>query len=422
MANFTTMITYQTKQWENGLTGIVHTDDSSPLVAINTLYIVGSKDENASMTGITHLFEHLMFSGSKHIVDFDEVIQNAGGENNAFTNSDITNFYNILPKENVEIGLWLEADRMQNLKLTTKSLNTQKKVVIEEFKETCLNEPYGDMWHHMSDMCFENHGYKWPTIGAKIDHVEKVNLAHAQEFYESYYCPSNAIIVICGPITTDEGFALIEKWFAHIPRMKEKPTPLYTTEDSASPIPYQAKAIKAEVPSNAIYLGFKMQHRLHPDYYIADLISDILSSGRSSRFYQRLIKEKKIFSYIDAFISGNTDHGLLVIDGKIADGYTIDQGRDAIWEELNFLTTSLMEDRELEKIKNKAVNHLTFSEVGILNKAMSLAYFAYLGHLELINLEIHEYEKITSDDICRVAKTLFNKHGHAELVYTRLSE
>jgi zinc protease len=408
------MVDYRKERLANGLTVIVHEDQSSPLVAINVLYKVGSKDEHEEMTGLTHLFEHLMFGGTSNVPDFDEPIQLAGGENNAFTNADITNFYNLLPAENIEIGLWLEADRMTKLKLTKKAVETQKKVVIEEFKETCLNEPYGDMWHHLSDMSYQKHAYKWPTIGKEINHIEKVDIEIANEFYDKFYGPHNAILVICGSVNYEKGFELANKWFGKL--KGEAVTPLLLA-DKEKKVGFSSKTIQTNVPSKAIFLAFKMHHRLHPDFYIADLISDILSSGRSSRFYQTLIKEKQLFSYVDAYISGTTDSGLLVVDGKLMDHITIDAAKAAIWEELQKMIEIPLSDRELEKIKNKAESNLIFSESSVMNKSMSLAYYEYLENIDLINNEVAIYNKITKADIQRVAKEMFDKDDCVELIY-----
>ncbi len=410
------MVEYKKKTLDNGLIVIIHEDDSSPLVAVNMLYKVGSKDEQSDKTGLTHLFEHLMFSGSKNIPDFDKPVQLAGGENNAFTNSDITNFYIILPAQNIEVGLWLEADRMSKLKLNKKSLNTQKKVVIEEFKETCLNEPYGDAWHHLSAMSYPTHPYQSPTIGKEISHIEKIELDDAKEFYQKFYAPNNAILCISGNIKYEKGFDLAQKWFGHIeggvPRNFE-----FSDKDLIAES--VSKTVYGDVPENAIYIAFKMDHRLAYDFYLSDLLSDILSSGRSSRLYQRLIKEKQLFTYIDAYISGTTDPGLFVIDGRLADGTTIDQAREAIWNELNEMSNTLMKDFELEKIKNKAETNLLFSELGIANKAMSLSYFESLGKIDLINEEVSLYEKITAQEIKDHSHQLFQEQPFVELIYLK---
>ncbi|HRD06169.1 MAG: pitrilysin family protein [Saprospiraceae bacterium] len=413
------MVNFQRQVLANGLTVIVHEDFSTPLVAINVLYKVGSKDEQSNKTGITHLFEHLMFGGTHEVPDFDEPIQMAGGENNAFTNADITNFYDVLPAENIEVGLWLEANRMERLKLTKKTLDTQKKVVIEEFKETCLNEPYGDVWHHLSDLSYQMHPYKWPTIGADISHIEAIQLEDTHEFYSRNYGPHNAILVLSGNVKNEVGFELAQKWFGHIPGSAPAKLKLGPIEKLNSKI---HKTVTGEVPSRAIYLAFKMSSRLERDFYVVDLISDILSSGRSSRFYQRLIKDQQLFSFIDAYISGTTDPGLFIIDGRLMEGVTMEEARTAIWKELTDISTILMSERELEKIKNKAESNLVFSESSALNKSMSLAYFEYLENADLINKEVEIYQSITAEEIKKVAAELLDPNAHVELFYLPIGQ
>lgn len=413
------MVNFQRQVLANGLTVIVHEDFSTPLVAINVLYKVGSKDEQSNKTGITHLFEHLMFGGTHEVPDFDEPIQMAGGENNAFTNANITNFYDVLPAENIEVGLWLEANRMERLKLTKKTLDTQKKVVIEEFKETCLNEPYGDVWHHLSDLSYQMHPYKWPTIGADISHIEAIQLEDTHEFYSRNYGPHNAILVLSGNVKNEVGFELAQKWFGHIPGSAPAKLKLGPIEKLNSKI---HKTVTGEVPSRAIYLAFKMSSRLERDFYVVDLISNILSSGRSSRFYQRLIKDQQLFSFIDAYISGTTDPGLFIIDGRLMEGVTMEEARTAIWKELTDISTILMSERELEKIKNKAESNLVFSESSALNKSMSLAYFEYLENADLINKEVEIYQSITAEEIKKVAAELLDPNAHVELFYLPIGQ
>lgn len=408
------MIQYQKRTLSNGLTAIVHKDDTTPLVAINILYKVGSRNEDPDKTGFTHLFEHLMFGGTKNVPNYDDPIQEAGGENNAFTNSDFTNFYLTLPLANVEVGLWLEADRMKGLNFTKKNLDTQKKVVIEEFKETCLNEPYGDMWHHIAEMAYQHHPYKWPTIGKDISHIEKADLDDVKSFFANYYRPNNAIIVLVGNITEEEGFQLIEKWFGSIPGAEIKFNPIEFDTLSSG---FKRKEIHAAVPMKSVVLTFMMQSRIHPDFYVTDLLSDILSSGRSSRLYQKLVKEQQLFSHIDAFVTGSTDPGLLLVEGKVKDEVSIDVARKAIMDILQELCDNKIEERELQKIKNRAESHLVFSELGALNKAMSLAAFEHLGDIDLINKEIDIYQAITAEDMMRVSRELFRHENCCELVY-----
>lgn len=408
------MVDYQKFTLKNGLTVLLHQDDATPMVAVNVLYKVGSKNESPSKTGFTHLFEHLMFGGTPNVSNFDKAMQKAGGENNAFTNSDITNFYDLMPYQNLKSALWLEADRMRGINLDKKSLKTQKKVVVEEFKETCLNEPYGDMWHHISEMLYPDHPYNWPTIGKEIAHIESSSIEDVQKFFYEYYRPDNAILSICGKIDMDLLKDQVEEWFGEIDCGLDDIPALHE-------VPHMAvegkKTITSNVPSPCIVLGFKMKDRLHDDYYIADLISDILSSGRSSRFYQNLIKENEIFSNIDAYISGVTEEGAFVVEGKLMDGILLDDAHEAIWNELDSLRNKPLDELELRKIKNKAESNLVFSETNVLSKAMSLAYYEYLGDVDLINTEYLKYEDITSEDIQRVANDIFDINKVATLIY-----
>ncbi|HQV67406.1 MAG TPA: pitrilysin family protein [Saprospiraceae bacterium] len=408
------MIAFERIVLGNGLTVIIHEDFSTPMVAVNVVYNVGSKHEDPNHTGFAHLFEHLMFGGSKHIPDFDTPIQDAGGENNAFTNTDLTNFYEVLPAQNVETALWLESDRMLQLRFSKKSLNTQKKVVIEEFKETCLNEPYGDMWHHLSALCYTRHPYQWPTIGKHLDHIADATIDQVVVFFEQYYKPENAVVVLAGNITISKGFELVQKWFGDIPKGNFKKNALEVEPVQSTP---RQKILTQNVPHEAIYQGYHMGTRLSDSYYACDLLSDVLANGRSSRFYQKLYKEQQLFSTIDAFISGTTDPGLFIIEGKTMPSISIDQAKDAIRTELNILQNDKIPDRELTKLKNAVESSLTFSEVSALNKAISLAYFEVLGDANLINEEAKRYQEITADDLRDTAQNVFKPENCSEVIY-----
>ncbi len=408
------MIQFEKFTLENGLTVIIHEDHSTPMVAVNITYKVGSKDEDPDKTGFAHLFEHLMFGGSANIRDFDKVMQDAGGENNAFTNADLTSFYDIVPAENLEAVLWLESDRMLQLNFSDKVLKTQKKVVIEEFKETCLNEPYGDMWHHLSELAFKNHPYQWPTIGKDISHIADANLDQVVSFFNNFYRPGNAVLSIAGHITVKKAIEYVNKWFGDIPKghtikNQHKPEPKHTQ--------HSKKVIQAEVPHDAIYLAYNMDDRLSKEYYVCDLISDLLANGRSSRFYKHLYKEKQYFSTIDAFISGYIEPGLFVIEGKLMPGISMEQARASIVEELDQLKTVPIPEAELQKLKNSVESSLTFSEISVLNKVISLAYFEALGDANLINEEARRYRDITAEDIMQTARLIFTEENCNELVY-----
>jgi predicted Zn-dependent peptidase len=375
---------------------------------------VGSRNEDPSKTGFAHLFEHLMFSGSQNVPDFDEVVQNAGGESNAFTNNDITNFYEILPADNIETALWLESDRMRYLVCGQKEFDIQQKVVIEEFKETTLNQPYGEVWHSISAATYKKHPYRWPTIGLTPEHIEGAKLSDVKAFYDSYYRPNNAILTISGNINYQKAFELVEKWFGDIPA---GPQVMQHWQQEDPQTEFQRISSIANVPLRSIYLNFHMSHRTHMDFYICDVISDILSGGRSSRLYQRLLKEKEVFSYIDAYVTGTVDPGLFLIEAKPNEKIENEKAVDSIWSELEELKQGKIGEEELEKVKNKIESSLVFSEVNNLNKAINIAYFEMIGDVSLINQQSDLYRNVTVDDIKRVSQTIFRDSNCTEITY-----
>lgn len=410
------MVNFHRYKLDNGLRVIIHEDMTTPMVAVNVLYDVGSRDEDPERTGFAHLFEHLMFSGSKHIADFDTPLQLAGGENNAFTNSDITNFYDIVPRENIEIALWLESDRMQDLAFDQKGFDVQKKVVVEEFKETCLNVPYGNAWHILSDLAYKTHPYRWPTIGKVPEHISDSSLNDARQFYSQHYAPNNAIIVLAGNITAQEGLAKVKKWFDDVPT---KPTTKRQLNQEKKQTTKMSSRIKATVPADAIYLAFHIGGRMDPNHHACDILSDILGNGRSSRFYQRLYKSKRLFSNIDAYISGTADPGLFLIDGKLSDKHSIDEGLEAIWTELEDIKSNGIRAEELAKVKHKIESSLCFTEVSILNRAMSLSFFELMGDADLINHQQSAYLKVSAEQIKEIANQIFVDSNCSELIYER---
>jgi len=407
------MVKFERHILANGLRVIVHQDTATPMVAVNVVYDVGSRDESPDRTGFAHLFEHLMFAGSAHVPDFDKPIQLAGGENNAFTNCDMTSFYNVVPAANVETVLWLESDRMQSLNISERSLSVQQKVVVEEFKETCLNEPYGDLMHHITELAYLEHPYRWPTIGLAPEHISDATLADVRSFYSKHYHPANAVLVIAGNIDTERAVTLAQKWFGEISSPVKQPRQLPTDSHPD----HKCKVVKASVPLPAIYRAYGMVSRLHEDYYAYDLLSDALGNGRSSRLYQRLHKEQNLFSVIDCYISGSFDPGLFILEGQPLPQVSIADARQAIVRELDAIKTTPIADQELQKIKNKVEASLEYAEVNILHKAQSLAYFELLGDADLINEEGKSYQEVTAEDILRVANEVFTEENCSEVVY-----
>lgn len=408
------MIQYKRFTLDNGLRVLVHEDQSSPMVTVNICYYVGARDESPERTGFAHLFEHLMFSGTQAAPNFDDPLQMAGGENNAFTNNDITNYYNVVPAENLEVALWLESDRMQNMRFTEKKLDVQRKVVVEEFKETCLNEPYGDVWHHLADLAYKVHPYRWPTIGKIPEHVSEASLTDVQAFYNRFYQPNNAVLVIAGQVDFDKAQDLVKKWFAEIPAgpIIERILPPEPPQKIL-----QKRILHAQAPTDAIYLAFHIPSRVDRDFYAVDLLSDVLGNGPSSRLYQRLLKERELFSSIDCYISGTIDPGLLIIEAKPVVGVSNQEARAAIWQELQMLKDEGLGTRELEKVKNKVESTLIFSELSVLNRAINLAFFEILGNAELINQEAQLYRQVSSAQLQQMAQWILVEENCSEVYY-----
>ena len=408
------MINFKKHTLANGLKVIVHEDRSTPLVAVNILYNVGARDEQPDKTGFAHLFEHLMFGGSKNIAVFDEPLQQAGGENNAFTSNDITNYYETLPSNNVETALWLESDRMNQLDFDSDALEVQRKVVSEEFKEHYINQPYGDVWHKLRKLAYTNHPYQWPTIGKELKHVEDATRADVEHFFYTYYRPNNAILVLGGNISPEEGFKLAEKWFGDIPAgpQLEKKIP-------AEPIQKEERflEVQADVPVTALYKAYHMPARYQPEYFAADLLSDVLSAGRSSRLYHPLVKEKKLFSEISAYITGSLDPGLLVIEGKLAQGVDMKKAEAELQTVLDEVMTNKISSDELAKLKNRIESQMEFAETEVLNKAMNLAYAELLGDANIANTEKEQYLAVTPEQILQQAQSILRKDNCSTMHY-----
>ncbi|MCP4553066.1 MAG: insulinase family protein [Bacteroidetes bacterium] len=399
---------------ENGLRIIVHQDKSTPIVAFNILYDVGSKDENPDKTGFAHLFEHLMFGGSINIPKYDQPLQKVGGENNAFTSSDITNYYLTLPKQNLETAFWLESDRMLSLAFNKKSLQVQKNVVTEEFKQVFLNQPYGDAWLLLRPLAYKVHPYQWSTIGKEISHITDATMEDVKNFYNNYYNPENAIVVIGGDVELDQIKELSHKWFGSIPNVNSQCRNLAKEPVQNS---FREETVRRDVPVDAIYKAFHMCSRLDEDYHATDLLSDILSNGDSSRLYQQLVKKQTLFTDINAFITGEIEEGLFVITGKILKGVDIKIAEEALNNELSKIINEQLKQSELQKVKNKVEATLVFSEVSILNKVINLAYMELLGDANLINQEVKNYGKVTTKQVQNVASTIFDKNNCSTLYY-----
>ena len=400
------MINFERFTLENGLTVLFHKDKTTPMAVVNVLYNVGARDESEEQTGFAHLFEHLMFGGSINIPDFDTPLQLAGGENNAFTSNDITNYYEVLPKQNIETALWLESDRMLSLAFTDKSLEVQRSVVIEEFKQNYLNQPYGDVWMQLRPLAYQKHPYKWATIGKEIKHIEDATMEDVKAFFKKHYSPSNAILSIAGNFEINEVKKLAKKWFDGIPSGEKY---IRNIEKEPEQTEYREKTIEREVPADAFYYAFKMCDRMHQDFYTTDLISDALGRDKSSRLYLSLKKEQQLASSINAYILGTVEEGLLVISGKLNDGVSFEAFDDALWIELEKVKTEVFEDNELKRLLNKIRTSKEFQEQGILNRAMSLCMYELLGDASMINDEGNHYFSITPAQIQTVAQTILNK-------------
>lgn len=412
------MIQYERFVMDNGLKVIVHRDSSTPLACVNLLYDVGARDEDPGQTGFAHLFEHLMFGGSVNIPNYDEPLQRVGGENNAFTTNDITNYYITIPSVNLETAFWLESDRMVSLAFSEKSLDVQRNVVIEEFKQRYLNQPYGDVWLLLRPLAYKVHPYQWATIGKEISHISNAKIDDVKDFFRRFYCPNNAILVVAGDVQVDEVKALCEKWFGPIPK-----GPGYKRQLPPEPPQVQERrmSVERDVPLDALYKVYHMCSRADAEYYTMDIISDILSRGNSSRLYKELVKKKRLFSELNAYVTGDLDKGLFVISGKLSSGVKIEDAEKAVEEELEKLKRDLVDETELTKVKNKIESTLVFSEMEALNKAMNLAISELLGDASLINKEVELYSAVTASNVREQSRIVFNPDNCSTLYYLKKS-
>jgi predicted Zn-dependent peptidase len=408
------MIQFDRFSLTNGLRVLVHEDHSTPMAVVNVLYDVGAKDENESKTGFAHLFEHLMFGGSINVPSYDDPLQLAGGENNAFTTNDLTNYYCQLPAQNIETAFWLESDRMLSLAFSKKSLEVQRKVVCEEFKEHYINKPYGDVWFKMRELAYKVHPYKWQTIGKELSHIEDAKIEDVKNFFFKHYRPSNAILVVAGDVTTVQVKELAEKWFGDIPAGEKYERNLPQEPKQTEP---RKLEVRANVPLDAFYKCWHVGSRLDSTYYAMDLITEILGGGGSSRLYQALVKEKKLFSNIDCYHFGSTDAGLLAIEGKLVKGVSMQDAEKAVEEELKKIKNEKVSESELEKVKNKTESAIAFEDMSVMNRASSIAMYELLGDAQLMNTELSKYQQVTVAEIQNLSNEIFDENNSNTLYY-----
>jgi zinc protease len=408
------MVQFEKFVLENGLKVIVHQDKSTPLAVMNILYDVGARDEDPDQTGFAHLFEHLMFGGSVNIPEYDEPLQMAGGENNAYTTNDLTNYYIQLPSENLETAFWLESDRMLSLAFSEKSLEVQRKVVCEEFKEHYIDKPYGDAWFKMRELAYKNHPYKWMTIGKQLSHIEEARLEDVRNFFFKHYRPNNAVMVIAGNVETGQVKALTEKWFGNIEagEKTERKLPVEAPQAAA-----RTEEVKADVPLDGFYKAWHIEGRLSDQYHAMDLLTDILGGGESSRLYQKLVKELQLFVSIQCYHFGSIDPGLLTIEGKLVKGVDIKAAEAAVEAILQDIKDNLITNEELEKVKNKTESMMAFEDMSVLNRATSLAFYELLGDANMMNTELQKYADVTVAAINKAAKDILSQENSCTLYY-----
>jgi zinc protease len=410
------MIQFEKFTLDNGLRVIVHQDTTTPMVAVNLLYDVGARDENPEMTGFAHLFEHLMFGGSVNIPEYDTPLQMAGGENNAYTTNDITNYYVQLPKQNIETALWLESDRLLSLAFNKKSLDVQRKVVCEEFKEHYINKPYGDAWNHLRQLAYTQHPYRWMTIGKELKHVEDAQLEDVKSFFFKHYRPVNAILCVAGNVTTEEVKTLSNKWFGNIPSGEKY---IRSLPIEPKQIEGREETLERNVPIDALYKAWPIPGRMEQGYHESDLITEIMGNGYASRLYQTLVKEQQLFSNINCYHTGSLDPGLLIIEGKVKEGTSLAIANDAVKKQIETLLNEGISEAELQKAKNKIEAMIAFEDMSILSRANNLAFYELLGDASLINEELNKYQSVSVESLQNTAKVIFSPSNENTLFYKR---
>jgi predicted Zn-dependent peptidase len=408
------MINFEKFVLDNGLRVIVHEDKSTPMAVVDVMYDVGARDEDEDHTGFAHLFEHLMFGGSLHIESYDEPLQMAGGENNAYTTSDLTNYFCQLPAENIETAFWLESDRMCSLAFNENSLEVQRKVVVEEFKEHYINKPYGDVWHKLRDLSYKIHPYKWMTIGKELSHIENATLQDVKDFFHKHYTPSNAILTVAGNVSVEQVKRLAEKWFGGIPAGNKYERNIKQEPEQKDP---RMIEVTAPVPLDALFKSWHISGRIDKRYYTTEIISEILGGGTSSRLFQSLVKEKQLFSSIDCSHMGSTDPGLLTISGRLIKGVSLEKAENAVFEELEKMKTEMISVAELEKVKNKTESMIAFEDISLMNRANSLAHYELLGDADLMNTELEKYHAVTREEILEECQNIFTDNNSSTLYY-----
>ena len=408
------MIQFEQFVLQNGLKVVVHEDHSTPMAVVNVMYDVGARDEDPAQTGFAHLFEHLMFGGSVNIPSYDEPLQRAGGENNAYTTNDLTNYYCQLPAENIETAFWLESDRMLSLAFGEKSLEVQRKVVSEEFKEHYLNKPYGDVWHKMRTLAYKKHPYRWMTIGAELSHIENASLEDVKQFFFKHYRPVNAILTVAGHVTAAQVQQLAEKWFGDIPAGEKYMRHLPQEPVQTAP---RKLEVRANVPVDAFYKCWHIYPRMDRRYYTTDLLTEILSGGGSSRLFQALVKEKQIFSNIGCYHFGSIDAGLVTIEGKLVKGVKMEDAESAVEAELQKIKDAPVEEKELRKVKNKTESLIAFEDMSLMNRASSLSFYTLLGNTNMINEELDRYQLVTATELQQEANIIFDPANSNTMYY-----
>lgn len=414
MLPLSSMIPYRRKTLANGLTVLANRDRQSKLAAVNILYKVGARNENPGRTGFAHLFEHLMFRGTRSVENFDLPVQMASGDNNAFTNNDYTDFYMTLPAANIETALWLESDRIEGLDITPEKLGTEKKVVIEEYRQRYLNQPYGDQTLLLRALAYKTHPYRWAAIGLTPDHIAQATLDDVREFYRTHYHPSNAILSMSADIEKERMLALAEKWFGDLPDRPAAPCPIPQEPPQTEA---RREEVQRDVPATTVTVAYAMGGRLSPDFYTANLVSDLLSGGDSSRLYTRLVKQRRLLSSVNAYITGDLDPGLFIFTGQLLPQTTPEQAEEAFREEIETLCRIPAEAREMQKVKNKFEANTLFGELNVMNKAMNLGFYEMLGDAELANREVDAYGAVTADSILDFSRRTFRPERSSTLIY-----